>query len=72
MHRIGPGLPPELKPIDDKAQGGIDAITAIIEFLISESSNPEETKTKLNKLLSKYGSSRTLSHFGSRAANLMK
>lgn len=72
MHRIGPGLPPELQPIDDKAQGGIDAATAIIAFLIAESDNPEETKKKLNAMLSQNGSSRTLGHFGSRLFNLLK
>lgn len=72
MHITGPGLPPELRPIDDKAQGGIDAVTAIIAFLITESDNPEETKRKPGKLLLEYGSSRTLGHLGNRIAPLLK
>lgn len=72
MHRMGPGIPRELQPLDDKAQGGVDAVTAIIAFLIEGSANPEETKEKLNRLLSKYGSSSTLVHLGKRVANLLK
>ncbi|PIJ48381.1 MULTISPECIES: hypothetical protein [unclassified Erwinia] len=72
MQRIGPGLPPELQPVDDKAQGGIDAVTAIIAFLIAESDNPEEKKKKLNVFLSKYGSSRSFYHLWNRLANLLK
>ncbi|UAN48061.1 hypothetical protein KGP17_11290 [Serratia sp. JSRIV001] len=49
MQRMGPGIPRELQPLDDKAQGGVDAVTAIIAFLIEESANAEETKEKLNR-----------------------
>ncbi|EPT7316223.1 hypothetical protein ACHQI3_05855 [Raoultella planticola] len=72
FQRVGPGLPPELRPIDDKAQGGVDAATAIIAFLIAESDNPEETKKKLLKYLQQYGSNSTLGHFGTRLSTLLK
>lgn len=72
MHITGPGLPPELRPIEDKAQSGIDAVTAIIAFLITESDNPEATKKKLGKLLLEYGAPRSLAHLGNRIAPLLK
>lgn len=72
MHRIGPGMPAELQPINDKAQAGIDAVTAIIALLIEESVNPEDTKKKLATLLNKYGTSKTLGNFGVRLNNLLK
>ncbi|EAU1439420.1 hypothetical protein FEV32_03375 [Salmonella enterica subsp. enterica] len=72
MLGLGQNTPRELQPVDDKAQAGIDAATAIIAFLIDESDNPVETKKKLSSFLSKYGSSRSLGHFGIRMANILK
>lgn len=72
FQRVEPGLPPELRRIDDKAQGGIDAVTAIIAFLIAESADPEATKKKLLKYIQQNGSSKTLGHFGTRLSTLLK
>lgn len=72
FQRLVPVRPPEPRPTDDKAQGGVDAATAIIAFLIAESDNPEDTKKKLQKYLQQYGTSASLRSFGARLSTLLK
>ncbi|CAM3947492.1 hypothetical protein KKJ06_21610 [Xenorhabdus bovienii] len=68
----GHRMSPEQNFLYDKSQLSYELTVAIIEFLISESANPEETKKKLEKMVLKHVSSHARGHAGKDLINLLK
>ncbi|PHM64101.1 hypothetical protein Xsto_03298 [Xenorhabdus stockiae] len=65
-------MSPEQNFLYGKSQLNHELTIAIIEFLISESANPEETKKKLEKMVLKHVSSNVREHADKDLINLLK
>ncbi|PHM24086.1 hypothetical protein BDE27_0618 [Xenorhabdus ehlersii] len=68
----GNEMSPEQNFLYGKSQLNYELTVAIIEFLISESANPEETKKKLEKMVLKHVSSHVREHADKDLINLLK